>query len=98
VLGSSSLTQRSSDSLITGKVKAAMVDSKDLYANAFKVVTERGIVYLMGRVTQREANRATDITRSTGGVQKVVRLLEIISEEELQRTLPAQSPQTPPKS
>jgi osmotically-inducible protein OsmY len=98
VLGSSSLTQRSSDSLITGKVKAAMVDSKDLYANAFKVVTERGIVYLMGRVTQREANRATDIARSTGGVQKVVRLLEIISEEELQRTLPAQSPQTPPKS
>ena len=98
VLGSSSLTQRSSDSLITGKVKAGMVDSKDLYANAFKVVTERGIVYLMGRVTQREANRATDIARSTGGVQKVVRLLEIISEEELQRTLPAQSPQTPPKS
>lgn len=98
VLGSSSLTQRSSDSLITGKVKAGMVDSKGLYANAFKVVTERGIVYLMGRVTQREANRATDIARSTGGVQKVVRLLEIISEEELQRTLPAQSPQTPPKS
>jgi osmotically-inducible protein OsmY len=76
-----------------------MVDSKDLFANAFKVVTERGIVYLMGRVTQREADRATDIARSTGGVQKVVRLLEIISEEELQRTLPAQPPQTPaPKS
>ena len=98
VLGSSSLTQRSSDALITGKVKAAMVDSKDLFANAFKVVTERGIVYLMGRVTQREADRATAIARSTGGVQKVVRLLEILSEEELQRTLPAQSPQTPPKS
>lgn len=88
VLGASSLTQRSSDALITGKVKAAMVDSKDLFANAFKVVTERGVVYLMGRVTQREANRATEIARSTGGVQKVVRLLEIISEEELQRTLP----------
>lgn len=91
VLGSSSLTQRSSDALITGKVKAAMVDSRDLFANSFKVVTERGIVYLMGRVTQREAERATEITRSTGGVQKVVRLLEIISEEELQRTLPAKS-------
>lgn len=89
VLGASSLTQRSSDALITGKVKAAMVDSKDLFANAFKVVTERGVVYLMGRVTEREANRATDIARSTGGVQKVVRLLEIISEQELQRTLPA---------
>lgn len=92
VLGASSLTQRSSDSLITGKVKAAMVDSKDLFANAFKVVTERGIVYLMGRVTQREANRATEIARSTGGVQKVVRLLEVISEEELQRTLPTAKP------
>jgi len=95
VLGSSSLTQRSSDALITGKVKAAMVDSKDLFANAFKVVTERGVVHLMGRVTQREADRATAIARSTGGVQKVVRLLEIISEDELQRTLPAQAP---PKS
>lgn len=93
VLGASSLTQRSSDALITGKVKAAMVDSKDLFANAFKVVTERGVVYLMGRVTQREANRATEVARSTGGVQKVVRLLEIISEEELQRTLP-QPPKT----
>jgi len=94
VLGSSSLTQRSSDALITGKLKAAMVDSKDLFANAFKVVTERGIVYLMGRVTQREADRATAIARSTGGVQKVVRLLEIIPEEELQRSLPAQSPKS----
>jgi osmotically-inducible protein OsmY len=91
VLGSSSLTQRSSDALITGKVKAAMIDSKDLFANAFKVVTERGTVYLMGRVTQREADRATEIARSTGGVQKVVRLLEIITEAELQRTLPAKS-------
>ena len=62
--------------------------------DSFKVVTERGIVYLMGRVTQREANRATDIARSTGGVQKVVRLLEIISEEELQRTLPAAAPKS----
>jgi osmotically-inducible protein OsmY len=95
VMGSSSLTQRSSDALITGKVKASMVDSKDLFANAFKVVTERGIVYLMGRVTQREADRATTIARSISGVQKVVRLLDIITEEELRRTLPAQSP---PKS
>ncbi len=91
VLGASSLTQRSSDALITGKVKAAMIDSQDLFTNAFKVVTERGTVYLMGRVSQREADRATDIARSTGGVLKVVRLLEIITEAELQRTLPAKS-------
>ncbi len=92
VSGNTSLTQRSSDALITGRVKAAMVDAKDLFANAFKVVTERGTTYLMGRVTQREANRATELTRSTGGVQKVVRVLEIISEEELQRTLPQPAP------
>ena len=88
VLGSASLTQRSSDTLITGQVKAAMVDARDLYANAFKVVTSRGTVYLMGRVTQREADRGTEITRNTSGVQRVVRVLEIISEEELARLLP----------
>ena len=92
VLGSASLTQRTSDTLITGQVKAAMVDARDVYANAFKVVTSRGTVYLMGRVTQREADRATEITRNTSGVQRVVRVLEIISEEELGRMLPKPSP------
>jgi osmotically-inducible protein OsmY len=88
VLGNATLTQRSSDTLVTGKVKAGLVDAKDLFANAFKVVTERGTTYLMGRVTQREADRATDIARSTSGVQKVVRMFEIISEEELRAMLP----------
>ena len=92
VMGNSTLTQRSSDSLVTGRVKAAMVDAKDIFANSFKVVTERGTTYLMGRVTQREANRATEITRSTPGVLRVVRVLEVISEEELQRTLPQEPP------
>ena len=55
---------------------------------AFKVVTESGVVYLMGRVTQREADHATEITRQTGGVQKVVRVFEIISEDELRNLLP----------
>ncbi len=93
VLGSATLTQRSSDVLVTGKVKARMVDAKDLFANAYKVVTERGTVYLMGRVTQREADRATEITRSTGGVQKVVRVFEIISEDELRNLLPQPAPE-----
>ncbi len=88
VLGISTLSQRSTDSLVTTRVKAAMVDEKNLYANAFKVTTERGIVYLMGRVTQREADLATEVTRTTTGVQKVVRVLEIISEEELKRLVP----------
>jgi osmotically-inducible protein OsmY len=88
IIDSPSLVQRSSDVLITGQVKAMLIDAKDLYANAFKVVTERGTVYLMGRVTQREADRATEVVRGARGVQKVVRILEIISEEELQRLLP----------
>jgi hypothetical protein len=94
VMGNSTLTQRSSDSLTTGRVKASMVDAKDMFANSFKVVTERGTTYLMGRVTQREANRATDIARSTSGVQRSCAVLEIITEEELQRTLP-QEPAKP---
>lgn len=97
VMGTSTLTQRSSDALVTGRVKASMVDARDLYANAFKVVTERGTTYLMGRVTQREADRGTDIARSTGGVQKVVRIFEIISEDELQRMLPQPAPAEPKK-
>ena len=101
VMDTSSLSQRSSDALITGRVKAAMVDAQDLFANSFKVVTERGTVYLMGRVTRREADRATEVTRSVGSVQRVVRVFEIISDEELQRTLPqpaAPAPATAPKS
>lgn len=92
VLGNTTLSQRSTDVLVTGRVRAGLVDAKDLYANAFKVVTERGTTYLMGRVTQREANRATEIARSTTGVQKVVRLLEIITEDELKALLPKSAP------
>lgn len=84
IMDSPNLQQRSADALVTGKVKASMVDSKDVFANAFKVVTERGTVYLMGRVTQREADRATEVTRGVSGVRRVVRILEIISEAELQ--------------
>ena len=95
VLENSSLSQRSSDSLVTGRVKAGMIDAQDLFANAFKVLTERGTTYLMGRVTQREANRATDLVRGTDGVKKVVRVMEIISEEELQRLQPKPAPAAP---
>jgi osmotically-inducible protein OsmY len=83
VTNSPSLKERASDTLITGRVKASLVDAKDLSASAFKVVTERGTVYLMGRVTQREADRATDIARNTQSVSRVVRVFEIISEQEL---------------
>ena len=92
--GNTSLTQRSSDTLITGRVKAALLDTNNLNLNAFKVVTERGTVYLMGRVTQREADRASETVRSISGVQKVVRVFEIISEEELRALSAAPAPAT----
>jgi osmotically-inducible protein OsmY len=81
VAGSTStLQERTNDTLITSRVKTGLIEARDLPSNAFKVVTERGVVYLMGRVTQREAERGTEIARSVGGVVKVVRSFEIISE------------------
>ena len=104
VAGSSSLAARSNDAILTSKVKASFIDAKDVFANAIKVVTERGTVYLMGRVTEREANRASDIARGVNGVQKVVRVFEVITEAELADLQPKQGqtqaqpqPQTPPK-
>jgi osmotically-inducible protein OsmY len=90
---SSSLTTRSNDVMLVGKVKATYVDAKDLQVNAFKVVVERGTVYLMGRVTEREAERATELARSVSGVQKVVRAFEIVSEAELANLRPQQNAQ-----
>ena len=84
----SSLSARSNDTLLTSKVKASMVDAKDIQANAFKVVTERSVVYLMGRVTEREAGRAADVSRGVSGVQKVVKVFEVVSEGELSDTQP----------
>jgi len=92
VMGTTSLTGRSNDAILTSKVKASFVDAKDVFANAFKVVTERGTVYLMGRVTEREAGRASDIARGVSGVQKVVRVLEVITEAELADVQPKQVP------
>ena len=88
--------QRATDALTTTRVRAALVDARDLSAPAFKVVTERGTVYLMGRVTQREADRATQVVRNVGSVQKVVRIFEIISEAELARITSAPAPSAQP--
>lgn len=85
VIQASSLTQRAKDTVTTSQVKAAFLDAKDLQVNAIKVVTERGVVYLMGRVTEREAKRASDVARGIGGVARVVRVFDVISEEELSR-------------
>jgi osmotically-inducible protein OsmY len=86
VMSPSSLGSRSNDTLITSKVKASLVDAKDIISTAFKVVTERGVVYLLGRVTEREATRASDVARGVPGVEKVVRVFEIVSEADLAGT------------
>ena len=89
VAGPASYTSRSSDALITTKVKASLVDMKTISATSFKVVTERGTVFLMGRVTQREGQLAADIARGVSGVQKVVKIFEYISEEEMRALQPS---------
>jgi osmotically-inducible protein OsmY len=96
VMPPTSLGQRSNDTFITGKVRASLVDAKDLSASAFKVVTERNVVYLMGRVTPREAQRATEIARGVSGVSKVVRVFEMLTEEELRNITPAPVVQNAP--
>ncbi len=88
ISGNSSLTARSNDTILTSKVKASYLDAKDLQSNSLKVVAERGVVYLMGRVTEREASRATELARGVSGVGKVVRVFEVISEDELARLQP----------
>ena len=77
------LGQRSKDTMLTGQVKASLLNAKDIQASAIKVVTENNVVYLMGVVTPREAKRAAEIARGVNDVTKVVRLFEVISEDEL---------------
>lgn len=95
VMPNSSIGSRSNDTLLTTKVKATYVDAKDLQASAIKVVTERGVVYLMGKVTEREAKRAADLASAIGGVQKVVRVFDIVTEDELAGIQRQQQPPEP---
>ena len=81
----STLTQRSNDALIGSRVKARFVDEPSFAAHHVKVITEMGVVYLMGIVTRREADAATEVARTTQGVQKVVRVFEFVSDEEAVR-------------
>ena len=90
----STVSARSSDLLITSKVKASIIDTKDLYISAFKINTDRGVVYLMGRVTQREAKLAAEVARNAAGnIRKVVKLFEYISEDELLEMKAKQAPE-----
>jgi osmotically-inducible protein OsmY len=80
--------EKTKDAFVTAKVKASLIDAKDVFANSIKVVTHRGTVYLMGRVTEREATRASEIARGVSGVVKVIRVFEVLTEGELANTQP----------
>ncbi len=76
VAAPSSLLSRSADSVITAKIKAKLIAEQDLSTLHIKVVTENGVSYLMGLVSEEEGDIATEVARRTGGVQKVVKLFE----------------------
>lgn len=101
VAGASSFSARSNDTYITSKVKARFIDAAKFSANHVKVVTEAGTVFLLGLVTQREADAAIEVARTTSGVMKVVNLMEIISEakaRELDPPPPDKSKQPAPET
>lgn len=78
----SRVASRAQDGFITSKVKARFVDANKFNANHIKVVTEARTVYLMGLVTRKEADDATEVARTTSEVQKVVRVFEYIGEDQ----------------
>jgi osmotically-inducible protein OsmY len=78
VAGISSLAARGNDTYLTGRVKAAFVSGQKFSATHVKVVTEAGVVYLLGLVNKAEADAATEAARGIGGVSKVVRVFEYL--------------------
>ncbi|RZL00145.1 MAG: BON domain-containing protein [Rubrivivax sp.] len=88
----SSFGSRTNDTVINGKIKASFVDARDMFSNAYKVVVERGDVYLMGLVTEREAMRGAEVASGVSGVNKVVKVFTLITEDELARRTPAPAP------
>lgn len=78
VAGPTSLLTRSSDTWITGKVKSLLIANENVPGRDIKVVTENGIVYLMGLIRRADADAATEVARNAGGVRKVVRIFEYV--------------------
>ena len=91
---SSSLGQRSKDTMLTSQVKGSIINARDLQASAIKVVTEMNVVYLLGIVTEREAKRAAEIARGVNDVRKVVRVFELTTEDALANYMPGNAPVT----
>ncbi|MCK9507549.1 MAG: BON domain-containing protein [Pigmentiphaga sp.] len=88
----SSFSTRSNDLLIASKIKASLIDAKDIFANSFKVSVEQGVVYLMGKVTEREGRRGTELAAGVQGVRKVVKVFDYISEAELEGMKKVEAP------
>ena len=78
VRGSTTVLARTSDSWLTTKVKSVLLASKEVDSGRIKVITENGVVYLMGLLTRQEAENAAELARTVGGVQKVVKAVEYI--------------------
>lgn len=79
VAGPTSMVARSNDAWLTAKIKMLMATAKDVDAMKIKVVTENGVVYMMGLLTRNEADAAVELTRKTYGIQKIVKVFEYIN-------------------
>ena len=89
IMENASTTARLQDGILTSRIRAALIDEKNLIANAFKVTTERGVVYIQGRATAREIALMTEIVSGLSGVTRVVRMVDVLTEEDLSGMLPA---------
>lgn len=81
VMENAGMSQRSNDTLITSRVRTKMLNQNGVPSGAVKVLTERGVTYLMGRLTASEADLTTEAARSAEGVQRVVRIIDLIVEQ-----------------
>ncbi len=95
LLPAASMNQQSDDTMLTGRVKARLLGTNGVPANSIKIVSERGTVYLMGRLTRAETELATEAARTTTGVQRVVRVIDFISEQSVTPHDPAGSAAAP---
>lgn len=94
--GSSGFGSSANDAYITGKVKASLLEAKDIPDGSIKIVTERGVVYMLGLLSQSEAERAAQIAAGVSGVLKVVKVFEILSDEEVARINAGRAPSGTP--
>jgi osmotically-inducible protein OsmY len=89
IMENTATTARVQDGILTSRIRAALIDDKTLVANAFKVTTERGVVYIQGRATAKEIALMTEIVSGLNGVTRVVRMVDVLTEEDLLGMLPA---------